>query len=93
MNEIRPGWWRTLLKDKVTNLYARVDVIKRGDGELAINVNLEKLAAQISIVFSDGSLVISAIRITEGEEKEVWREEMQFDGKFTWKEGDNSNKG
>lgn len=91
MKEIQPGWWRTLLKDTTTKLYARVDIIKRGDGELAIVLNVNELATQIEIVFSEGVVAITGYRIKGKTKKEVWKDAMMFDGQFVWKEEDNSN--
>lgn len=93
MQEVQPGWWMTRLKDKTTNLYARVDVVKKNDGGLVISIGIAKLFAKILIEFDDGELSMALVRNPGGEDERVWKETMKIDGEFIWKEEDSSNQG
>ncbi|MHA2202015.1 MAG: hypothetical protein ACXABN_19280 [Candidatus Thorarchaeota archaeon] len=93
MQKIRDGWWRLLLKDAVTNLYARIDLVRRTDDSLDIQVNVDELAMRVVITFHEGTVSIALKKIVGDFTQEIAREEMEFDGRFTWKEKASSNKG
>lgn len=91
MQKIKDGWWRLLLKDTVTNLYARIDFVKRTDSSLEININMQELGVTIRISFHEGRVTVAMVK-HDGDERVIVSEEvMKFDGKFIWKEEDSSN--
>lgn len=93
MQKINEGWWRMLLKDAATNLYARIDFLKGTDDSLDININVHEIGVTVRISFHEGQVVVAMIKHTGEDSEMVSKETMAFDGKFIWKEEDSSNEG
>lgn len=93
MRKITENWWRILLKDATSMLYARVDIVHKTDDSLEIAVNIQELGAKIVITFEDGKVKIIMQRFTGSDVKTIAEETMELDGKFTWKEDSSSDPG